>query len=852
MLYSLLNVDARALIAVIIWGNFAAFIMVIAYRYGNRNLDDRRFFGYYSLAKFCLAAGFFFLFFRGVLPDLVSVNLGNSLVLTGFFLDASSMLIIIQEREKRPYRILLVIFIAALLVFNSIEFLYPNPSIRVASASFSVFLLLVLPGTKMLRIKNPGHFMRSVTIFYLIFVFLLLPRGVNALINDAGILTSSFVQSLTFIALIMLLILEVSAYLLFKQKADEASQSKSIFLATMSHEIRTPLNAIIGITEIQLQKNRDPDTHAALERIYNSGFGLLGIINDVLDISKIETGNLELIPVEYKVSSLVNDTVLLNMVRIGSKPIIFELEIDENIPVKLYGDELRVKQILNNFLSNAIKYTREGKVTLKITWTGDGSGSAKDQDGGVLGIQISDTGQGIKEENIGKLFSQYGQLDALANRHIEGTGLGLSITKNLVELMQGTIHVESVYGRGSVFTVTIRQRVVDPMPLGKETVQNLKHFRFIENRSGPDKNFVSVHIPDGKILVVDDVETNLYVARGLLQPYGLVIDCVTSGQEAIDKICTVLPLDDLPVTKPYDIVFMDHMMPGMDGVKTVELIREWERQEGAGQEPLPIIALTANAIVGMREMFLEKGFNDYLSKPISRSRLDEILVKWIPREKQHLPRPANQDAFGASKVSVDTEEISIEGVDFKQGLFTTGGSLTAYREILTVFSKDAAGRLSSFGRVPTKGELSDFIIQVHALKSAAANIGAAALSQKAALLEAAGRQGYLGTIGELLGSFHDDLEILIKGIRAALEPAEGRAEDQAIPEAVRDVLTWLRAALENEKEIRPIDTLLRQLKEMDLSPSLQKEIAGISDSVILSEFSGAKDIIDDLLKARLN
>ncbi|MDR3200873.1 MAG: response regulator, partial [Spirochaetales bacterium] len=275
--------------------------------------------------------------------------------------------------------------------------------------------------------------------------------------------------------------------------------------------------------------------------------------------------------------------------------------------------------------SNAIKYTRDGRISLKIVW------AEMSQDEGLMTIRVSDTGQGIKKEDMDKLFSQYGQLNAQANRNIEGTGLGLSITRKLVEMMGGTIHAESAYGQGSVFTVTIRQRIVDPAPLGKEMVQDLRHFRFTENSGGHEANQVSVHIPTGKVLVVDDVETNLYVARGLLLLYGLHVDCAKSGQEAITRIRE----EEIP----YDLVFMDHMMPDMDGVEAAGLIRAINTEYARS---LPIIALTANAIVGMREMFLEKGFNDYLSKPISRSKLDEILIKWIHPEKQRTPETPAQ------------------------------------------------------------------------------------------------------------------------------------------------------------------------------------------------------------------
>jgi signal transduction histidine kinase/CheY-like chemotaxis protein len=611
-----------------------------------------------------------------------------------------------------------------------------------------------------------------------------------------------------------------------KMKAEEASRSKSDFLAAVSHEIRTPLHAIIGISEIELQKKHDSDTNIALERIYTSGSGLLGIINDILDISKIEAGNLELIPVDYMVSSLVNDTIQLNLIRIGSKPINFELDIDERIPAKLYGDELRVRQILNNLLSNAIKYTQEGKVTLEISWGGE------NEEAGIVTIRVSDTGQGIKKEDMDKLFSQYGQINARANRNIEGTGLGLSITKELVEMMRGAIKVKSVYGQGSVFTATIWQEALDPAPLGKETAQNLKQFRFIEVRSNRKKMHSNVRMPDGKVLVVDDVETNLYVARGLLKPYGLQVDCVKSGPEAIAR---------LQAEKcPYDIVFMDHMMPGMDGIEAVKLIRSMDAEYA---HTLPVVALTANAIVGMREMFLEKGFNDYLSKPISWPKLDAILLKWIPREKQ-LPKETDEEA---DEKTPEQRAIEIEGIDSSQGMDMAGGSRASYFEILSVFSRDAGKWLDTQGRrLPSEDELNDFTIRLHALKSAAANIGAAEISQRAAALEKAGRRGDRGAIRELLEEFRTDMEALVQGIREALKEEEtGPEENQEIPEAVRETIRQLREALEGE-EYETIEELLKQLKDMELNSRLRQSISFISEQVLLLELPGAIAVIDEL------
>jgi len=417
-------------------------------------------------------------------------------------------------------------------------------------------------------------------------------------------------QLATVLSVLGLILFSILSYFLVmlsmgKTRSDEASRSKSHFLATMSHEIRTPLNAVIGIAQIELQRDTIPDEHTeAFEKIFVSGTGLLGIINDILDMSKIETGKMEIIPERYDVPSLINDSVQLNIGRIGTKPIDFILNIDERLPLKLIGDELRLKQILSNLLSNAFKYTESGSVMLTITKSDETGDFA-------LRFIVEDTGQGMKTEDKERLFSEYSRFNVGVNRTTEGTGLGLSITKKLVEMMDGSILVESEYGKGSVFTVTVKQTTVDSNVIGVALAKQLRDYTYHSDSCA----FQSTHeqMPYGKILIVDDVDINLYVAEGMMIPYGLNIKTVLSGFEAVDLVTA---------GNTYDVIFMDHMMPQMDGIETTQKLRS------LGYKGC-IVALTANALVGNSEMFLNNGFDGFISKPIDTIQLDEILNKYV-------------------------------------------------------------------------------------------------------------------------------------------------------------------------------------------------------------------------------
>jgi len=565
-------------------------------------------------------------------------------------------------------------------------------------------------------------------------------------------------------------IVNITPVMKAKFEAEAASRSKSAFLATMSHEIRTPLNAIIGLSDIELQKELSTDARTNLEKIHNSGDALLAIINDILDISKIETGNFDLIPVDYDIPSLINDTVQLNIVRIGSKNLIFKLKVDQTIPVRLFGDELRIKQILNNLLSNAFKYTEKGSVLLTVSWEKRG-------DDAWLVFAIQDTGQGIRRQDLPKLFSEYRQLDARANRHIEGTGLGLSITKNLVSLMDGRIGVESEYGTGSTFTVQLPQRIVDETPIGETIAQSLEAFHFKDVHHNQSLRLARSYMPYGKVLVVDDVETNLDVAKGLMLPYGLSIDTAASGPEAIEKIQAAGNGDE---TSRYDVVFMDHMMPGMDGLEAIRIIRN--ELSGNYGRTVPIIALTANALTGNEKMFLAHGCNAFISKPIDIMQLDTALNTWV-RDKQSVEtlKKAEMELVKTKKEEPDSpgilDDITVAGIDIIQGRQRYNGE-TAYLDIIRSWCLHTPALLEKL-RGLSPENLPEYSITVHGLKGSSYGIFANDIGKKAAELEGFAKAGDFSSVQAANTAFIEMVESMLTDLRELLEKtAAGKGAKQ--------------------------------------------------------------------------
>ncbi|MCR5232742.1 MAG: response regulator [Lachnospiraceae bacterium] len=392
---------------------------------------------------------------------------------------------------------------------------------------------------------------------------------------------------------------------------EEANKAKSNFLANMSHEIRTPMNAIIGMNEIILRDGDiNDEVRGQLKVVKTAADGLLELINDILDISKIESGKYEIIDEEYDTAALISDVSMLILTRLSDSGIILKLDVSPDIPKSVIGDKLRVRQILVNILGNAVKFTRRGSIELKCE-------CRRLSDDVVLYFDISDTGIGIREEDIEGIFGAFNQVDTRKNRDIKGTGLGLAISRNLAIMMNGDITVESEYGKGSIFHVTVHQKIIGNESIGNDTANLLENFRYIiqDKREAEDD---TLRFKDKHILIVDDNLVNLHVAKGLMEPYEMKIDLATNGYQAVDMI----------KENDYDLVFMDHMMPELDGVDTTKLIRSLGDTD-TKYRILPVIALTADVVKGTREMLLEAGMQDYLAKPIKKSELNQVFEKWL-------------------------------------------------------------------------------------------------------------------------------------------------------------------------------------------------------------------------------
>ena len=534
------------------------------------------------------------------------------------------------------------------------------------------------------------------------------------------------------------------------REAESANQAKTYFLSTMSHDIRTPMNSILSMNEMVLRESDNEDILRYSQYIRSSGNTLLGLINDILDFSKMEAGKLDIIPVDYEISSVLNDLVNMTKTKADEKGLQLRLNIDSDMPNSLRGDEIRIKQAVTNILTNAVKYTKEGTVTFSIGY----DKIPEDPDAILLKISVADTGVGIKQEDIGKMFDAFQRIDETNNHNIEGTGLGITITQSLLQLMGSRLEVESEYGKGSVFRFAVRQQVVKWDKVGD---YEAAFRRSIAERKRYAQKFTA---PDAHILVVDDTPVNLIVFKSLLKHTKVQIDTADSADECIA----------LSSRQKYDVIFLDHMMPYKDGI---EAMQELKSAKGNPNTSTPMVCLTANAISGMRETYLTAGFDDYLTKPIDPDSLEETIIRYLPKEKLMSAEESDREPEGTLPPFL----YGIDGLDVSKGLEHIG-STEAYLETATSYAETAAHTADEIERYWTAGDLENTTIKVHGLKSSSKVIGAMELGLLAESLEKAGRAGDTEPLRANIDRLLADYRRLGKELAPLLHPKEDAAEEK--------------------------------------------------------------------------
>lgn len=614
--------------------------------------------------------------------------------------------------------------------------------------------------------------------------------------------------------------------------ARKAGRARDLFLSNMSHEIRTPINTMLGLNELILRESQDETIRGYALDIKQAGDILLSLISDILDFSKIQSGKMELLEGIYDISSLLNDLINSISIPLRKKKLRLELDIASDVPYKLSGDEIHLRQIIGNLLSNAIKYTKAGKVTLRLSW------KPLKEDMISLEISITDTGIGVKEKDIKKIFETFTRLDMEASRTEGGSGLGLAVTNRLVEMMGGTLRVESTYGKGSTFSFAIPQKVIDKKPLGDFQRQ---YDRSVRKSIGYREKFIA---PLGKILVVDDNAMNLAVAQDLLRKTKLQIDVASSGEECLEML----------KRKEYHLICMDHMMPGMDGVETLHAIRALE---GNPSRDIPVIALTANAVVGAKEFYLESGFEDYLTKPIEPEKLEDMMIQHLPKELVYLSGDSETASTEETDMGgMDEEGLIDMGINASHGLKYMGGSRALYRKVLKDFNEILVEKEEQLKGMLDKEDISGYAIIVHALKGNARNVGADELAEEAFELEKKSKAGSLEEVEvqspilfSMMRTMRENLDRYLKMDDSNLIAEEKQETEEKLTvsdDEWKEKLTLLNSRLD-DFDTEGIEESLKDLKTYQL-PDKRKKLLKMCEKAI-NDF--AYDVAMDILATEL-
>lgn len=618
-----------------------------------------------------------------------------------------------------------------------------------------------------------------------------------------------------------------------------ANDAKSMFLSKMSHEIRTPINAILGMNEMIMREYDDLKLNEYTANIKSAGEALLYIISDILDFSKIEAHKMDIIPVNYELSTLINDIVYMTKSRIKDKPIEFKVEVSSDIPNYLYGDDIRIKQCVLNILINAVKYTESGSITFSVT-------SRRGADENIyLRFRSVDTGIGIKEDDLKKLFSPFERIEENRNRSIEGTGLGMNIVKHILALMDSRLEVSSVYGEGSDFSFEIKQKLIKDIPIGDYTESYREHLR------SKRVKHASFSAPEGRILVIDDNSMNLTVITGLLKETQIQVDTVKNGPDGIRKVCE----------EKYDCIFIDHLMPDMDGVETLMKMRERSDNKN---KVTPYIALTANAIHGAREEYLNLGFDDYISKPVNVELLEKLLINYLPKDKVILsddggfngnpvtPKKlrnlsiesegdASDDEIYQDDTSMDLS--SLKGIHLPAALKNTGNA-RLLSTVITEFRNHISENADNIEKDYNQKNWENYTISVHALKSTSKVIGANELSGLCQMLETAGKNHDTDTLDSLTAP----MLALYRSYNKNLNLPEdmGTKQEEKKTKDLSDVLVRIKSSL-NNYDYDSAEKALNELDESELTDDIKKKLQDIGDALSTLDAEIAIEIIDSIL-----